>query len=117
MCRVSQHGSLPTTYEEKKSFKAQLQSAAWSADEANFSEAVEFAHRVYELPKVDRFVQQVLEDPAAKQLSSTSSSFWFLVAALNRFIAHEGHYVNLPVSQDIPDMHCKTAWYVQLKEM
>jgi amyloid beta precursor protein binding protein 1 len=49
---VSSRGHLPRSYDEKKAFKQFIRETAWSGEEGNFDEAIEFAHRAYELPKV-----------------------------------------------------------------
>ena len=49
---LSTRGQLPRSYDEKKSFKQFIRDTAWSGEEGNFDEAIEFAHRAYELPKV-----------------------------------------------------------------
>jgi amyloid beta precursor protein binding protein 1 len=111
-------GALPRTYDEKKQFKAFVRETAWSGEEGNFDEAIDFAHRAYELPKFDRYVQAVFDDPAASDDAQLrASNFWLLVRAVREFIAQEGGGVCYPVSQNLPDMHCKTAYYVQLKQL
>jgi amyloid beta precursor protein binding protein 1 len=66
--------------------------------------------------QLDRYVQTVLDDPAAMDANTLrSSSFWLLVRAVKEFIAKEGGGVCAPVSQSLPDMHCKTEYYVNLK--
>lgn len=126
-------GSMPKTYDEKQAFKAGIRTTAWNGEEGNFDEAIDFAHRAYELPKFDRYVQEVFDDPilsddarlkASVNLgggggggNGSSSSFWLLVRAVKDFIANEGHGILYPVSTHLPDMHCKTAYYVELKEI
>jgi len=116
---VSEHeGALPRSYDEKKALKAFVRSTAWSAEEGNFDEAIEFAHRAYDLPRFDRYVQAVFDDPAADdEATLRTSNFWLLVRSVRDFIAKEGGGVCYPVSQNLPDMHCKTAYYVQLKQL
>ena len=112
------NGALPKTYDEKQSFKQGIRSTAWNGEESNFDEAIDFAHRAYDLPRFDRFVQAVFDDTAVTQDDTLKqSNFWLLVRSVKEFIAHEGHGVNYPVSPNLPDMHCKTAYYVALKEL
>lgn len=70
------------------------------------------------LSQFDRYVQSVFDDPSASDpvsLCDPSSHFWLLVRAVRDFIAAEGKGSIYPVSQNLPDMHCKTAHYVTLK--
>lgn len=111
-------GELPRSYDEKKEFKAFIRSTAWNGEEGNFDEAIDFAHRAYEMPKFDRFVQAVFDDASSSDDNLLRSSrFWLMVRSVKEFIAAEGAGTNYPVSQNLPDMHCKTAYYVQLKQI
>ena len=65
---------------------------------------------------MDPLVSLVFSNPRATQLTIDTPSYWFCVHGVSQFIANEGKG-NLPVSQDIPDMHSKTTYYVKLKEM
>ena len=115
---VDKHGSPPATYEQKKAFKQQLIDDSWDyASETNYAEAVEFAHRAYERPALDRNTQAVLDEAHTRPLTATSDRYWLIVEGLRRFIADEGKGFAVPVSVDIPDMHSKTDWYVQLKQI
>jgi amyloid beta precursor protein binding protein 1 len=111
-------GNLPRTYDEKKAFKEFIRASAWSGEEGNFDEAIDFAHYAYDLPVFDRFVQSVFDDAAVSDESILKrSNFWLMVRAVREFIAREGGGICYPVSQNLPDMHCKTAYYVQLKQL
>ena len=116
---ASEHdGKLPATYDEKKAFKESIRAAAWDADEGNFHEAIEYAMRAYDVPRFEKQTQLVFDDPAVHDDAVLKSSpFWMQVRAVSDFIANEGAGVNYPVSQNLPDMHCKTAYYVQLKQL
>ena len=115
---VDSHGSPPTTYEQKRSFKQQLIDDSWDyASETNYGEAVEFAHRAYERPSLDRNTQSVLDELQSRPVTATSDPYWLVVEGIRRFIANEGRGFAVPVSVDIPDMHSKTEWYVQLKRI
>jgi amyloid beta precursor protein binding protein 1 len=118
---VDEHKSVPTTYEEKTAFKAQVKNMrrppaqVGGPEEENFEEAVKSAFRAYDLPTLDHFTQRVLDDPQAKNITKDSNSFWVLCAALNRFIAKEGHGFMVPASNNIPDMTSETDSYLDLK--
>jgi len=61
---LSSHSSVPSTYEEKAAFKRSIIAASWDyANETNFAEAVEFAHRAYDRPSLDSLTAAVLCGP------------------------------------------------------
>ena len=114
---LQSHPSPPSTYDERREFKRLVAAASWDfANETNFAEAVEFAHRAYERPALDRLTAAVYADPQAT-VTRDSDAFWLAVAGLKRFMEREGQGFGLPVSVDIPDMHSRTEWYVQLKAL
>ena len=107
--------SPPSTYDEKRSFKALIVSRSWDySNETNFAEAVDFAHRAYDRPTLDRYTEEVYRDEKVK-VTKESEAYWIIVAGLRRFMEKEGQGFGVPVSVDIPDMHSKTEWYVTLK--
>ena len=115
---VDKHGTAPATYEQKRAFKQQLIDDSWDyANETNYAEAVEFAHRAYERPALDRYTQAVLDELQTHPLTASSDRYWLAVEGVRRFIAKEGRGFAVPVSIDIPDMHSKTDWYVRLKQI
>ena len=112
------HPSPPTSYDDKRAFKSLVISTSWDyANETNFSEAVDFAHRAYDRPQLDRLTEEVWGDAKAVDVRADADAYWVVVAALRRFREKEGQGYGVPVSQDIPDMHSKTEWYVQLKQL
>ena len=60
-------------------------------------------------------MKKILEDPATA-VTSKSSKFWFLVAALRHFVDHEGDG-KLPLPGSIPDMHSSTAHFIALQRV
>eukprot|EP00735_Rhodelphis_limneticus_P003914 TRINITY_DN15455_c0_g1::TRINITY_DN15455_c0_g1_i1::g.30439::m.30439 TRINITY_DN15455_c0_g1::TRINITY_DN15455_c0_g1_i1::g.30439 ORF type:complete len:529 (+),score=98.44,sp/Q8VBW6/ULA1_MOUSE/47.86/2e-178,ThiF/PF00899.16/1.3e-09,ThiF/PF00899.16/8.6e+03,DUF4404/PF14357.1/0.91,DUF4404/PF14357.1/6.3e+03 TRINITY_DN15455_c0_g1_i1:109-1695(+) len=108
-------GRLPTTRDEKNTFKKALRDAKLKEEE-NFEEAVRNAHRVFaeNSPKVPSVVQTILDDPKATHITDTSPNFWILASALRAFVANEGHGL-LPVSGAVPDMHADTESYIALQ--
>ena len=126
---LSSHPVPPNTYEEKKAFKQMIRDSAYSVDETNFDEAVEYASRSYELPKLSdeshavlndknatvEYIASLTQNGGAQKVLPHIITFWICVVALKRFIVEEGGGVCLPVSTDIPDMHSRTEWYVTLK--
>jgi len=108
----------PTTYDEKQQFKEAIRKAKWNAEETNFDEAIDFAHRAYELPKLDSSAASVLSDPSTRDPKALrDNKFWLLARACSEFLEREGGGVCLPVSTALPDMHCRTADYVRLKQL
>ncbi len=99
-------------------FKQYLKKQAWKHDDENFNQAVSHAFRIMTISDFKEDVINVLENPKAESKSITSVSrnnfFWLCVRALLDWRANEGQN-RLPVSNDIPDMHCFTKNYTTLK--
>ena len=58
----------------------------------------------------------ILSDEKARSLTSHSTDFWIMVAALNRFLEAEGQG-QLPLEGSIPDMTATTDMYIRLQKV
>ncbi|CAN6908837.1 unnamed protein product [Brassica oleracea] len=102
----SHSANLPSTREEKKEFKDLVKSKMISMDEENYKEAIEAAFKVFAPRGISSEIQQICNDTCA-ELSSNSSDFWVMVAALKEFISNEGDG-EAPLEGSIPDMTSST---------
>jgi len=114
---IKKHGAIPKDFDERQEFKEQIKKASlFIHEELNFQEAVRNAHKACIKPMLDESVQTVLEDPAAKNITSSSDPFWFVIYAINEFKRVEGRGY-LPVSAEIPDMTSLPEMYVKLQNI
>ncbi|KAK3184372.1 hypothetical protein Dsin_031658 [Dipteronia sinensis] len=111
----SHQGSLPSTREEKREFKELLKSKTIAFDEDNYKEAVEASFKVFSSRGISQDLQQIIDDSQA-EVSSNSSNYWVMVAALKDFIASEGGG-EAPLEGSIPDMTSSTEHYVILQKI
>ncbi|KAL2920288.1 hypothetical protein HK105_200361 [Polyrhizophydium stewartii] len=116
--RASHNGALPANRNEQAEFKQLVSSFKHpqSVDDENIVEAVANAYRAYTPTKIPADVAAILADPAADSLSPETPDFWLLVAALKRFVAHEGNGL-LPVAGSLPDMKSDTDSFVKLQQI
>eukprot|EP00775_Hariotina_reticulata_P012383 gene12383-12517_t len=101
---------LPSSSQERAAFKSTLNSMKRTTAEDGIPLEVrkdKFAKR--------RKAYTIQADPKAQQVDASSTNFWLLVAALNRFLAAEGGGARLPLEGSIPDMHATTDLYLQLQ--
>lgn len=108
-------GALPSTREEKKEFKDLLKSRMISLDEENYKEAADASFKVFAPQGISSNLQRILNDSCA-DISSNSSDFWVMVAALKEFITHE-RAGEVPLDGSIPDMTSSTEHYVNLQKV
>ncbi|KAI9176224.1 hypothetical protein LWI28_000014 [Acer negundo] len=108
-------GSLPSTREEKREFKELLKSKTIAFDEDNYKEAVEASFKVFSSRGISQDLKQIIDDSQA-EVSSNSSNYWVMVAALKDFIANEGGG-EAPLEGSIPDMTSSTEHYVNLQKI
>ncbi|KAK4845131.1 hypothetical protein QYF36_001246 [Acer negundo] len=111
----SHQGSLPSTREEKREFKELLKSKTIAFDEDNYKEAVEASFKVFSSRGISQDLKQIIDDSQA-EVSSNSSNYWVMVAALKDFIASEGGG-EAPLEGSIPDMTSSTEHYVNLQKI
>lgn len=108
-------GALPSAREEKKEFKDLLKSRMISLDEENYKEAADASFKVFAPQGISSNLQRILNDSCA-DISSNSSDFWVMVAALKEFITHE-RAGEVPLDGSIPDMTSSTEHYVNLQKV
>lgn len=108
-------GALPSSREEKKEFKDLLKSRMISLDEENYKEAADASFKVFAPQGISSNLQRILNDSCA-DISSNSSDFWVMVAALKEFITHE-RAGEVPLDGSIPDMTSSTEHYVNLQKV
>ncbi|KAL5794086.1 hypothetical protein ACOSP7_002680 [Xanthoceras sorbifolium] len=111
----SHQGGLPSTREEKREFKELLKSKMIAIDEDNYKEAVEASFKVFSPRGISQDLQQIIDDSHG-EVSSNSSNFWVMVAALKDFIVNEGGG-EAPLEGSIPDMTSSTEHYVNLQKI
>lgn len=110
---AAHNGKLPSNFKERQEFKDEI--AAMGNGE-NIADAVEWASQCYLKPRIDREVQQVLNDPNGAKLNEKSKDFWILVRSLKDFMANEGNGF-MPCSTNIPDITADSKSYVKLKQI
>ena len=115
--RRANAGKAPQNFKERKEFKEQIRRASLNiAEESNFNEAMENAHKACIRPDLRPELKEVLADPKAKNPASSGDPFWLVAWAINQFLAKEGRGF-LPVSSEIPDITTFTNDYVVLQKM
>jgi len=112
--RAEHQGKSPATREEKAQFKLQIRDGQHDPKEANFSEAIALSYKASNATTVPSNTRAILDDEAATKLTSHSSKFWILAAAVRRFVEREGL---LPLTGTIPDMTSDTHSYIALQEV
>jgi len=86
--------------------------------EENFDEATKNGWRAFSKYSIPSSVKELLSDSAASTgLTAESNRFWFLVAALKRFVEKEGSGKFLPLAGGIPDMHSSTQNFIALQHV
>jgi len=108
-------GKLPTTDQDKDSFKIQIKNQKRKPhDNENFDEAVSKAHYAWLPYKITDELHKILNDPKATSLTPGSSPFWLMASAVRTFVHNEG---KLPLMGTIPDMTADTRSYVALQQI
>ncbi|RHY32776.1 hypothetical protein DYB32_002258 [Aphanomyces invadans] len=130
------HGNLSfrqVTFAEKHDFKQLIRSQCHGSfgQEVNFVEAYDNAFKAYSLPKViarshgthalllaqdgiPDEVLDVLHHAKSVNVTSTTSSFWFIARALAEFVDKHGA---LPLSGHVPDMTAFSHTYIALQKI
>jgi len=109
-------GNAPSSKEEKNDFKIQLRAGQRDQKEVNYAEAIALTYKVSSPTTIPSYVRDILNDDAAKNLTSSSSNFWILVNAVKQFVENEGGGL-LPLMGSIPDMTADTQTYISLQEV
>ena len=91
--RELNEGRFPSKYKEKKEVKELIRSGIRTNPETggpemedNFDEAINNLNTALTETKIPTSVQAILDDPLCSQLSSSSSPFWLLAAALKKWV-------------------------------
>lgn len=106
-------GAGPKTSAEKRQFKAFVDSMRSGIDQENYDEAIANAWHLYQNSTVSSEIQLILDNPQAQQITSNSTNFWVLVAALREFVVSED--CRLPLSGVLPDMKADTTGFLKLQ--
>ncbi|ETV94811.1 hypothetical protein, variant [Aphanomyces invadans] len=116
--KAKHHGALPKTFAEKHDFKQLIRSQCHGSfgQEVNFVEAYDNAFKAYSLPKdgIPDEVLDVLHHAKSVNVTSTTSSFWFIARALAEFVDKHGA---LPLSGHVPDMTAFSHTYIALQKI
>lgn len=112
--KAEHDGKGPSTWTEKGEFKTWL--AQGNMAEENWLEAQKLCPLAYAPPRMGRDCEEVLNDPAGKELTKDCDLFWIMVRGLHDFMENEGNGC-LPVSTAIPDLDTDSKTYVKLKEI
>ncbi|BFZ58488.1 NEDD8-activating enzyme E1 regulatory subunit [Savitreella phatthalungensis] len=115
---LTEHGNLPTTYEQKNAFKDLIRAEIRNNDEENFDEAIANVWRACGKSTISSDVQRILDDDKCRHLTAKSTMFWFLARGVADFVnlSEEGDGL-LPLSGALPDMKSTTEAYVQLQHI
>jgi amyloid beta precursor protein binding protein 1 len=115
--RSKHNGNLPSTRDEKEEFKNLIVDSSLNfLDEENFQEAHSKYFQAIQQPEIPQTVQDVFNDDQIKNLTAQSSDFWFMAAAVKKFVENEGQGT-LPLQGRVPDMHADTDRYVKLQTL
>lgn len=120
--RLSHDGNFPGNYKEKKAFKEVMLKGMRKKennpeiyeDEENFEEGGRAVNSVLVQSVIPSSIREIINDPAAENISSSSMNFWILVHALKEFVCKEGR---LPVSGVIPDMFSDSERFIKLQNI
>ncbi|KAF2888253.1 hypothetical protein ILUMI_17920 [Ignelater luminosus] len=113
-------GSLPKTRSEKDELRKMIRTSlppdgdTSGALEENYEQAVRFVNVCINSIGVSAQIQAILDDERCTNLTSESSSFWIICAALRELVQSEG---SLPVRGSLPDMAADTTSYVTLQQL
>ena len=127
------HGQLPSTYNEKVSFRETVAAGARTDNgeggEENFEEAAAAVLRTISSPIIADSVKEVFDykpnevriTPIAHRnrliqysQEELQSSFWVIAAAIKKFYAKHNA---LPLPGSVPDMKAQSSVYVQLQNL
>ena len=115
-------GNFPANYKEKKVFKEEMlkgmrkreNNPELYEDEENFEEAAKAVNTVLVKFSIPSNTRDIINDPAAENISARSANFWILAHALREFVAKEN---KLPVSGVIPDMFSDSERFIKLQNL
>jgi len=115
-------GGFPRNYAEKKQLRAAVlagvrrreEEPELAEDEENFEEAGKAVNTAVVRTVVPDNTRAIIQDPAAENISTSSSNFWILAHALKEFVAKEDR---LPVSGVVPDMFSDSERFIKLQNL
>ena len=114
----SHEGKVPENFREKTQFREMVRSGARTSNaeggEENYDEAVSAVLKTINPPTVSSSVREVFETDHCTHLTSKSSSFWFIAAAVKDFYGTHGV---LPLPGSLPDMKTRSAQYIKLQNI
>jgi len=114
--KASHNGKLPSGDAEKNEFKKSIESLKHKSEQENIEEALKKAHFCYNPYSIPTEIQNILDNPNAKNLTKSSDKFWILAAAVNSYVKNEGNG-KLPLMGTIPDMTSDTKTFVALQHL
>ena len=84
-------------------------------DEENFDEALSQAYRAWTSTTVPSEIAVLFEETALKNLTPSSSTFLYMLSALQQFALRPPY--TLPLSSTLPDMKSDTKNYIHLQKL
>jgi amyloid beta precursor protein binding protein 1 len=87
-----------------------------STEEENFKDAYNKIFQAWTPIEIHDDIKAIMNDPRAKDVTTDSTDYWFLIHALNKFVANEGQGL-LPLPGNLPDMTSDTERYVKLQSI
>lgn len=118
----SNDGKIPSSWKEKKMFKAAVLSGMRKnkdgvpEDEENFDEAAKHVNTAFVQHKIPPEVKSILNDCKCSNITESSSNFWILANGLMKFVNNEGCGF-LPLRGSLPDMTSDSERYVKLQNI
>ncbi|CEM23995.1 unnamed protein product [Vitrella brassicaformis CCMP3155] len=113
--RNNYNGRLPSTAEEKETFKQFILAMRRSDKEVNFDEALKHMFKAFKAYTIDSSVKAILDD--AKSISGhepNNTAFWIVAKAVAQFESACGR---LPLSGTLPDMTADTDSFIKLQSI
>ncbi|KAG8627778.1 hypothetical protein KVT40_003651 [Elsinoe batatas] len=111
--RSAHNGAAPVSYQDKMAFRDHVKAAA-PPEEENYEQAIAAILKNINPPTPPTSVLSILDAPEAHTLSSTSTPFWILSAAVHAFYQrHE----QLPLPGSVPDMKTRSADFIAIQDI
>ncbi|KAI5961705.1 hypothetical protein KGF57_001639 [Candida theae] len=114
--KLEHEGNSPSSYHEKKSFKALVESMSRNINiETNFIEALQSCHRAFQKTEVPSSIQTLVDSIDSKTFDGKTPLFWIYIAALKEFLQLNSNI--LPLPGKLPDMASDTKNYTNLSRL
>ncbi|KAK5640458.1 hypothetical protein RI129_011269 [Pyrocoelia pectoralis] len=110
-------GLLPKTYSDKEKLRNMIRDSLPNENdilEENYEQAVKLVNVCVNCTRVPNHIQKILDDEFCTNLTSESSPFWVICAALREMVQSEGA---LPVRGSLPDMAADTTSFISLQQL